>query len=190
MHIFIDDVKKYCIFWSPRCGYKSLHNTLTYNNSNKTLGDLTHIWKEIKYEDIKDYKQVLLYRDPWSRFKSFWRLPWLKKELRKYNIDENISMSDFYIWYKKNKDNYIDNLIHHCIPQNSQANILINWDNIKCYHLSQFDELCEELDLTNNGNDNGLYNLEINNEPPYFIFEMYKDDYELLNKIINKKIYI
>lgn len=184
MHLYINHELKICIFWSPRCGYKSLDRSFKKSNW-KSISDQTHNWKKYKKEDIINYSQYLIFRDPWSRFKSFWRVEWLKNQLESNNIDIDISIDNFYNWYKDNKNNFVNTLIHHCSPQNSQASILINWKTIKCYHLKDIKKLINELNLINCCWDDGKFNINIQNEPPTWIFEMYKDDYEMINKILN-----
>lgn len=146
MFAYINNDYKFVIFWSPRCAHCSIHRILTELNLNFTpLNESIHHNDYKNYEKIKNYKQYVIYRNPYLRFISFFkntllhgetagaslydkthpcRFNSIKSYLKfldnlKLNIEEKINISEF----------------HHCAPMFILDSYLINKDKAKFYNI-------------------------------------------------------
>jgi hypothetical protein len=194
------------IYWSPRCGHGStywtldawefMHIGLTLQQRERDLPAYTNpknpkmsrpALKKIEKESLKSVNELVLVRDPWKRFKSFWR--WQRK-----NSFLDPSITPF---------KYIDNfnyklrnqtIPHHSMPQWSQASCLLDGDE-EYFDLEDFDSFVERIaELTGNNyikpkevgkDDWGNYKEEI--IKPSNFSDLYGKDEEMYYSLFPKK---
>lgn len=181
MHLFLLEKYKIAVFWSPRCCHKSLNHFLLKNNlveDVKTLGNSTHCWNQYKIEDLKDYKQVLIARNPYKRFYSFIRwINWFfsgeQTNPKKYIME--------LLTVLKMKPEYIIRYHepHHASPQCSQAWSLVDKDNIKVFDITEFDKFQEYIGLLSNEDFQKIE--EIPKENCNNIYDFFEKDKEILD---------
>lgn len=139
-HLYILEKYKLVIFWSPRCGHKSIDRLLRYLGY-EDFAKQTHKYRDITMEDIKDFKQVWICRNPYERFGSFLR--WKKI----YGTEITKEFVKDFLQNRIKEDELMVNDIHHSFPQWSQAIKLINKD-IKVIDINNFDEFINLLSET------------------------------------------
>lgn len=164
MHVYTIDSKKVAIFWSPRCGHSSTHKLLR-SWGYLHLGLTTQVWKrdlpeyewviggetvhrdlckQVTADSLKGYTKLVLYRDPWKRFCSFWR--WEKKYINRLPAD--LTPEQFIANYDHTRQE--EDVEHHSMPQWSQASCLLDGTE-EYFNLTDFDSFAGRLaTLTDN----------------------------------------
>lgn len=188
MHLHLIPENKTAIFWSPRCGHRSLYHLLS-NWSIRTIEKTTQDYLNIKEKDINGYTRVALVRDPIKRFQSSWR--WgFETGLVDTN---NIKPQDFIGSY--NTDRYIENVEHHFAPQWSQASCLLNGEE-EFYDITNFSMLANRLasllnkDAKNLPDDIKADSWNPNYKPidiPNNFLDLYQDDVNQYNYLLSLK---
>jgi hypothetical protein len=157
MHVYPIKSKKIAIFWSPRCGHKSIDKLLRSWNYPH-LFTTTHLWKrdlesydwvinkekvhrdfteKITVDSLIGYKKIVLIRDPWKRFSSFWR--W---GLQKNFINSNITPEKYIKDLDFSREEF--DIEHHSMPQFSQASCLLTGDE-EYFDLLNFEGFAKRL---------------------------------------------
>lgn len=138
MHLYLIDSKKVAIFWSPRCGYKSLDRLMT-SWGYPPVAETTHMY--VGMDSLPDdYTQFLLCRDPWARLKSALRMPWYPG----YCKDHGHGHGHPKEWlidldFESDSCDLVDSRNHHFAPQCSQAVRLMDYDRVIAYDVSNAD---------------------------------------------------
>lgn len=139
MHVYTIDDKKVAIFWSPRCGHRSTHHLLR-SWGYLHLGLTAQVWKtdlpawdweidgehvhrdfckQVTVESLEGYVKLVIFRDPWKRFCSFWR--WRSKCI---NTIDDVTPEKFIANYDRTRQDH--DVEHHSMPQWSQASCLLD----------------------------------------------------------------
>jgi len=165
------------------------YNDLEFKHANE--GNFGRLWPysykyQINCDNVKNYpneKLIFIFRDPIKRFLSSYNNLW--DRLFK-TIDEFIE------FVKNNIEIYKYNFDEHCRPQYT----FINFDDIDIFiEQKDYEMFCNEqgiqyLKANQNADKSYQSKIELTDEHILILKELYKEDYEMIEKIKNSgKLY-
>lgn len=165
----------------------NFYNDLEFKHANCSIhGQLwPYSYKyKINCDNVKNYpnqKLIFIFRDPIKRFLSAYKTEFIGKSM---SIDEFIALVEHNIKVNKNK---LDVVNEHYRPQYT----FINFDDIDLFiEQKDYQMFCEEnnvqyLKLNQNADKSYQDKIELTEEHISILKELYKDDYEMIEKIKN-----